>query len=54
MIYPNTPAGLNDAIESAGGDQSRVWRDGETIKVLPPETPHVPQEVTMRQARPSG
>ena len=51
MIYPNTPAGLNDAIESAGGDQSRVWRDGETIKVLPPETPHVPQEVTMRQAR---
>ena len=51
MSYTNTPDGLRDALKAVSGNESRLWFDGDVIRVMPPEPPQVPQEVTMRQAR---
>ena len=50
MAYPNTSTGRASALSEAGGDESRLWYDGITIRVMPAII-EVPQEVTMRQAR---
>lgn len=47
--YPNTPADMASAMASVSGDQSRLWVDGDVIRVLPPEPVTVPTKVTRRQ-----
>lgn len=47
--YPNTPAGMASAMASVSGEQSRLWVDGDVIRVLPPEPVTVPTKVTRRQ-----
>ena len=49
--YKNTPDGRSAALTAVSGDQSRLWFDRDTIRVLPPVVEMVPAEVTMRQAR---
>lgn len=49
MIYANTHDGLRDALKAVSGDQSRLWFDGDVIRVLPPEPVTVPTKVTRRQ-----
>ena len=49
--YPLTDAGRISALAAASGDASRLWYDGDVIRVMPRDVPLVPQEVTMRQAR---
>ena len=49
--YPNTPEGHAEALASAGGNESRIWYDGDFIRVMPAAPVLVPAEVTMRQAR---
>ena len=51
MIFPDSSEGRALAISAANGDLSRLWFGAGVIRVMPPETPQVPQEVTMRQAR---
>jgi hypothetical protein len=51
MSYTNTPDGLRDALKAVSGNQSRLWFDGDVIRVLPAPPIIVPTEVTMRQAR---
>ena len=49
--FKNTPDGRSAALKAVSGDQSRLWFDRDTIRVLPPVVEMVPAEVTMRQAR---
>ena len=49
--FKNTPDGRSAALTAVSGDQSRLWFDRDTIRVLPPVVEMVPAEVTMRQAR---
>ena len=49
--FKNTPDGRSAALTAVSGDQSRLWFDSDTIRVLPPVVEMVPAEVTMRQAR---
>ena len=49
--FKNTPDGRSAALKAVSGDQSRLWFDRDTIRVLPPVVVPVPTEVTMRQAR---
>ena len=51
QTWPNTNAGRAAALAAAGGDHRRLWFGESEVRVMPPETPQVPQEVTMRQAR---
>ncbi len=47
--YTRTAPGLVAALAAAGGDASRLWFDGDVIRVLPPEPAIVPAKVTRRQ-----
>lgn len=49
--YKNESAGLADAMAFVGGDVSRLWYDGDVIRVMAESAVVVPIEVTMRQAR---
>ena len=49
--YPNTQEGRTAALAAVSGDPSRLWFDGDVVRVLPPAIAPVPDEVTMRQAR---
>ena len=49
--FKNDVAGRAAALSAAGGDQSRLWHDGDVIRVMPESAVVVPIEVTMRQAR---
>ena len=49
--YPRTESGLAAALAAATGDPTRLWHDGDVIRVIPAAPPSVPAEVTMRQAR---
>lgn len=49
--FKNDVAGRAAALSAAGGDQSRLWYDGDVIRVMPESAVVVPIEVTMRQAR---
>lgn len=45
-MYPNTPQGLSDALAAASGDATRIWIDGNVIRVLPAmDAPAVPTVV---------
>lgn len=37
------------ALDAAGGDESRLWYDGDVIRVMPRQAPVVPFSVTRRQ-----
>lgn len=49
--WPNTVSSRVEALAAASGDGSRVWVDGDVVRVLPESPIPVPPEVTMRQAR---
>ena len=49
--YPNTLDGLAEALASVGGNEARIWYDGQDIRIMPTPLPEIPAEVTMRQAR---
>ena len=49
--YDNTPAGMSAGLASAGGNQARIWIDGDVIRLLPLAAPVVPEKVTRRQFR---
>ena len=51
QTWPNTNAGRAAALAAADGDHRRLWFGESEVRVMPPETPQAPQEVTMRQAR---
>ena len=46
--YARTSEGLAAALEAAG-DESRLWFDGDVIRVLPEKEVEVPTKVTHRQ-----
>lgn len=47
--YPRTESGLAAALAAATGDPTRLWHDGDVIRVMPPQAPPVPGKVTRRQ-----
>ena len=47
--HPRTVSGLAAALAEADGDPTRLWHDGDVIRVMPPEIPPVPAKVTRRQ-----
>lgn len=49
--YPNTTDGRTEALASVGGNEARIWYDGQDIRIMPTPLPEIPGEVTMRQAR---
>ena len=51
QTYPNTQAGRTAALATVSGDQSRLWYDGATIRLLDADPAIVPQSVTPAQAK---
>ena len=51
QTYPNTQAGRTAALAAVSGDQSRLWYDGATIRLLDADPAAVPQSVTPAQAK---
>ena len=51
ITYPLTEDGRLDALADASGDASRLWYDGDVIRVMPPLALQVPDKVTRRQFR---
>ena len=49
--YPNTLDGRAEALASVGGNEARIWYDGQDIRIMPTPLPEIPAEVTMRQAQ---
>lgn len=47
--YPRTESGLAAALAAATGDPTRLWHDGDVIRVMPPQAPPVTGKVTRRQ-----
>ena len=51
MIYQNNKAGRAAALAAAHGDQSRLWFDGDTIRLMDVFADPVPISVTPAQAK---
>lgn len=49
--YPNTTVGRTAALDAVANDQTRLWYDGDTIRIVEAQAPIVPNEVTRAQAK---
>lgn len=49
--YPNTTVGSTAALDAVANDQTRLWYDGDTIRIVEAQAPIVPNEVTRAQAK---